>query len=240
MKTKEEVIKFYNKHNNSHIGFAFNQRHFEIQDRLIHAGLEKNHKVLEIGSGAGGPSELILRHLSAEGSLCITDISPDRIELADKRLSRYSNVTSKVIDFTSEKLDDKFDVVVLPDVLEHIPMDLHESLFIHISDMLTENGFVFINIPNPNYLQWLVDNESDLLQIIDQPIHTHLLAANLIKSNLFISFIENYSVFIEGEDYQVVILKRKPDSSTFKGRKPKSMSFTKRVIRKLTSLINGR
>jgi 2-polyprenyl-3-methyl-5-hydroxy-6-metoxy-1,4-benzoquinol methylase len=239
MKSKKLTIEFYDHFNITQIGKRINHRHILIQQRLENYGLKRNHKLLEVGSGAGGPTELILRYLSSQGQVLVTDISPERIELARKRLKKYSNAKFEVIDFTNVYLNESFDVIILPDVLEHIPLDLHNKLFLNLKLMLKGDGFIFINIPDPNYLQWLVDEKSKLLQIIDQPIHLHILSNNLVTSGLYIHFLESYSVYINGHDYQTIVIKKRPEDSTFKSKFPDAVPFAKKLRKKIRYILRG-
>jgi len=203
--------------------------------------LRPTSKVLEIGCGIGTISELILRYLNSEGSLVATDISNRSLELATSRLAKYSNVEIKSVDFASEKVEGLFDVIVLPDVIEHIPLENHPALFLNLSSVLNEDGFIFIHIPDPNHLEWTIKFNSEELQIIDQPIHTHLLSKNLIESNLYIQFLQSYCVYNRTPDYQAVVLKKIPDNTDYKSRNVFLHDSTiRRISRKINYYLRGR
>jgi len=97
----------------------------------------------------------------------------------------------------------------LPDVLEHIPIELHNNLFKRISSLLKSDGFIFIHIPNPYFLDWCHANRPELLQVIDQPIYTDVLIENTYPHGLFIHELKTYSIWITDNDYQYVVLKKR-------------------------------
>jgi len=97
----------------------------------------------------------------------------------------------------------------LPDVIEHISVEFHARMFKNIDKMLKQDGFVFINIPNPEYLAWCHQNRREILQIIDQPIYTEILLQNIQETNLVITYLETYSIWVEKGDYQYIVLRKK-------------------------------
>ena len=235
------VEEFYDEYTEKQLRKGIHHRHLSIQRWLEKFGLKRNHKILEIGSGIGTVSELMLRYLNAKGSLTVTDISPKSLNIARQRLSKYFNVKICEFDFSKDRMDDQFDVIVLPDVLEHIPLDRHDDLFDHLHSMLKDSGWVFIHIPEPNYLEWIIRNKPELLQIIDQPIHTYLLAESIKKSGLYIQYLQSYSLFCEGPDYQVIVLKKNPSPELYeRSIQPPQDSVFRRLKRKFRFVIRGK
>ncbi len=210
-----EVEKFYDEFAVRQQKAGINHRHLSIQRRLEHFGLSQNSRVLEVGCGVGTVTELILRFLDSEGFILATDISPESVRVGKERLNRYCNLDYKVHDFTKETVDGEFDVIVLPDVIEHIPIYLHKVLFHNLGQLLNDNGFILIHIPDPNHLEWCIQNEPENLQIVDQPVHTHLIAENIKESGLYIHFLESYSIYNRQPDYQVIILKKIPGENNY-------------------------
>jgi cyclopropane fatty-acyl-phospholipid synthase-like methyltransferase len=106
-------------------------------------------------------------------------------------------------------LSKKFDAIVLPDVIEHIPFVLYEQFFSNLYQMLSDDGFVFIHIPHPNYLEWMVKNENKDLQVIDQPVYTDKLLTIVYPKGFYLDQLRSYSVYSVEDDYQLLILKKK-------------------------------
>lgn len=225
-----KVSKYYDEFSKQQLNAGINHRHLSIQRHLEKIGMHPNSNVLEVGCGIGTVSELILRFLSNKGTLTAIDVSPKSLEIAEKRLSKYHNITIKELDLTSESLDNKYDIIVLPDVIEHIPLDKHKTLFQKLSENLEEDGSIFIHIPDPNHLEWTIKHNPDELQIIDQPIHTHLLADNLTGSGLYINKLESYSIYNKLPDYQAIIIRHIPNDAEYE---TKSQFLHDSVIRRL-------
>jgi len=204
-----KVAEFYDDFTEYQLSHGINPRHRSIQDWLVKAGLLESHKVLEIGCGIGTQTELLLNYLSNEASVLAVDISPKSIEIAKKRLGKFNNVELIAADIVQLPLKDKFDVVLLPDVLEHIPKEQHLKLFEKIAQVLKMDGFVLIHIPEPHYLEWCTIHHKDELQIIDQPIFIDEFVGSINPNNLYIDFLQNYSIWIDNKDYRVIKLKKR-------------------------------
>ena len=108
---------------------------------------------------------------------------------------------------TDFSIDEKYDIIILPDVLEHIPIEAHDNIFKTIKGLIKPSGFIFINIPNPYALEYLHIHHKELLQIIDQPIYTNILLNTVYKYDFYIDNLKTYAVFYEEADYQMMVLK---------------------------------
>jgi cyclopropane fatty-acyl-phospholipid synthase-like methyltransferase len=113
------VESYYDEYVPRQTATGVNARHKSIARLLISFGLQPDHRVLEIGCGIGTVTGLVAEKLSAGGSLLATDLSPKSIEAAKRRLAGFGNVRLLAGDILSLDLNDIFDVVVLPDVIEH-------------------------------------------------------------------------------------------------------------------------
>ncbi len=235
-----KVAEYYDDFSVRQLKAGINNRHISIAYHLKKNGLKKNCSVLEIGCGIGTVSELILRELSTNSRFYGVDISPRSITIAKMLETKYKNAFFETRDLTQEKLDLSFDCIVLPDVIEHIPLELHTLLFRNIYKMLNDEGFVFIHIPHPNYLEWQINNKNDELQIIDQPIHTDLLVKSVYPVGFYIHYINSYSVYSSNPDYQIIVLKKKLQSTEYPLMKePFQLSLIERIINKAKYYIKG-
>lgn len=206
MKVREEVVNFYDNFAKKQ---GVNKRHYYILRHLIKSGLKINHSVLEIGCGIGSLTGLLANYIK-KGHLLSIDLSPESINIAKKNLSKFKNLNLVASDITSYDFNNTLnDVIVLPDVLEHIPLELHFNLFEKMSKILKPGGFVFINIPNPEYLEWCIKNRPDLLQIIDQPIYINELAKNSYPHGFYIDELKTYAVWVKDGDYQYIVLRNR-------------------------------
>ena len=97
-------------------------------------------KILDLGSGEGGTSKV----LSENNEVVSFDISKER-------LSRQSGSDKKIIKLCGSASDlpfskNSFDVIVLQDVIEHLPGkdDFSETIY----HLLKDNGIIYLSTPN--------------------------------------------------------------------------------------------
>jgi 2-polyprenyl-3-methyl-5-hydroxy-6-metoxy-1,4-benzoquinol methylase len=231
-KKQKEIKEFYNEFITKQSETGLNKRHFSILNWAIKFGLKPTMNILEIGCGIGTCTQLFANFLKG-GSISATDISEKSIDLAERNLKQFSNVNLFAADSTSHNFIEKYDVIVLPDVLEHIPMELHSKLFEKLFNCLKENGFIFIHIPNPYLLSWCHENRKDLLQVIDQPLYLDKLSKDIYSNGLAIHHMETYSIW-QMEEYQVLKLRKatlvpKVEEMVEKVMKPQKVTLVKRI-----------
>jgi 2-polyprenyl-3-methyl-5-hydroxy-6-metoxy-1,4-benzoquinol methylase len=134
-------------------------RYFDIQYRTArefvlpfiqeYAPGRKFSRVLEIGCGEAG----VLKCFLEEGAFCTgIELSSYRIELAEKyhaealEAGRIEFVNRNVYDIDPEKdLGGRYDLVILKDVIEHIP-DQREFMH-HLQAFLNPEGLIFFAFP---------------------------------------------------------------------------------------------
>lgn len=210
MKTKDEVKDFYDKYTVNQVKNEKNLRHYTITSYLKKIGLKKNHNVLEIGCGIGALSELIFKQIP-NGSFVGADISPKSIGIANERFKKHKNVEFIVSDMTDFTHSKKFDYIVLPDVLEHIPEEEHQNIIETIGKISTENTVVFINIPSPEHNDYLEKHEPDKLQVIDLQLSMGRLITHFENNGFMLDIFQKYSIFRKENDYIKMVFTRKKE-----------------------------
>lgn len=111
--------------------------------------IKRGVRVLEIGCGEGG----VLKPFAAQGCECLgVDLNQVRIDLAQEFLQqeiasgsiviRYKNVYDE--DF-QQQYHQYFDLIILKDVIEHIPGQ--EAFIPFLKTLLQEDGQVFFGFP---------------------------------------------------------------------------------------------
>lgn len=230
-----KVKEYYNTYTTRQKKVGVNERHQSILKQLINAGLTKNSSVLEIGCGIGTLSGLILKHLSINGSLTAYDISDKSIEMAKQSFLKYKNGHFFCADVTQTEIMGMFDVIVLPDVIEHIPTENHQNLFKGLHQNLKESGFMLIHLPHESFQKWLIKNTPEAMQIIDQPISFDSITRTLYDNNFEIIFSKVYSVWVKPFDYQFVIAKSNNKNIQFVSD-IKEISFLDKIKYKLKNL----
>jgi trans-aconitate 2-methyltransferase len=203
------TIKFYDNFSTRQINAGINLRHKAILKGLKKAGLKNYDDVLEIGCGVGTLTQLIATNFK-NSAIQAMDISPVNVELAKTRLKKFKNVTILAGDIIDAEITGLFDAIILPDVIEHIPIQQHNALFCKISGLLKDKGFIFINIPQPYYQEWNKVYYPEQLQIIDQIIYPGELIDNIEATGLYLVSLSTYSVWIKEFDYQQIVLRKIP------------------------------
>ncbi len=232
-----KVAEFYDGYSDRQQSAGINRRHWSIDQWLVRFGLQDDQNVLEIGCGVGTMTKLLCDRV-VNGRILANDISAKSIEMAQAALANYKNVEFLVGDMVHLEIDRTFDVILLPDVLEHIPIADHATLFQKLSALLAPDGMIVIHIPDPNFLAWrhTQEKEKPLLQIIDQSIYTDKLTADLYPAGLFITHLESYNLHTENGDYQIIkVRKTKPTDYPLLQR---DTTFTTRVINKIKRTIS--
>jgi glycosyltransferase involved in cell wall biosynthesis/2-polyprenyl-3-methyl-5-hydroxy-6-metoxy-1,4-benzoquinol methylase len=211
----DEEAEYYDEYVERQLRVGVNDRHRAIADGMRRAGWKAGDRVLEIGAGVGTLTELIAEGLQG-GSLVATDLSPRSIDVARIRLRRFAGVELLAGDVLDVEIRGPFDVIVLPDVIEHIPLDLHGRLFERIGrEWLAPGGLVYLNYPNPHYIAWMHEHRRDLLQVIDQPVHVDPLAGHVQRAGMYVHQLETYSIWIPEGDYVKAVLRRSDDARAF-------------------------
>lgn len=207
MATKDEVKEYYDTFKEHQKKLGINIRHRTILKNLKNAGLKSNSNVLEIGCGIGTVSHLILKQIP-EGSFVGLDISSESIKMAQQFNAFHKKAEFMVNDMSNFTHKTKFDFVVFPDVLEHIPVEQHANIFKTISELTSPNATVIINIPEPNYLDWVRKNEPNRLQIIDQSLSMQDLLNNCYPYGFKVYSIIPYALHYDVNDYLAIVLKK--------------------------------
>jgi len=204
---KDKIISYYDQFSEKQEKTGINSRHLSILDKVMAAGLKEHHRVLEVGCGIGTVSSLIAGQVK-KGEVLAVDISPESIDKAKVIWKGFDNLKFEVSDMSDfHKTNQTFDFFVFPDVLEHIPVDQHRRLFQTIQEHSHQDSVIFIHIPAPRYLQWMIQNEPEKLQVIDQPLDSGDLIKSITSSGFYLEKMETYSVFFEEKDYQYFVFR---------------------------------
>ncbi len=210
----DEVVAYYDSFSQRQIKTGINIRHRLIVARMTNAGLKRDHHVLEIGCGIGSITGLLSKYLT-KGKVVGVDISAQSIAFARKKYSARKNTTFVLSDIVELGLEDVFDFIVLPDVLEHIPVENHAAIFRKIRHHVKDSSMLFVHIPHQRYLEYLAINHPEQLQIIDQPIESGDIITTAEKAGFELVSFEAYSIATVQGDYRRMVFKVKEPISKF-------------------------
>ncbi len=232
-----KIINFYDDYSTQQVELGINERQHAILNGIKKIALSQQSSlnILEIGCGIGTMTELLATNFQ-KSKIIALDISPVSIEIAKVKYKENKNISFYVADVCEFDFKNQiFDIIVLPDVIEHIPIEDHSILFKKLEQILNLNGFIYINIPNPYYLEWVHENRPELLQVIDQPLFLDKLVPDIYNNKLHIHTLETYSIWVKDSDYLKIILK-KNNFQDFNINLKTKTSFFQKVKGKIKSL----
>lgn len=122
----------------------------------------KFNSALDVGCGIGITTEHLLKYIPNVTGI---DISEANIEVA-KSIGKAKYICQNFCDYDT---DDKFDLICLFDVVEHIRKDDRDDFFSKIYKFC--NGIIISSIPNPIKLENLRIKNPKILQIVDEPVY---------------------------------------------------------------------
>jgi trans-aconitate 2-methyltransferase len=234
METREEIGKWYDDFAKHQVRTSVNLRHYRIMEFLKGAGLKRDSKILEIGCGIGTLTGLLLKYVK-KGKVVAADISPESVTIAKERLSGMPNISFLVTDMTDFHYPEDFDFIVLPDVLEHIPVRRHMSLFHTLASHMHDSSVILIHIPHPQALDYIRENSPDKLQIIDQSVSADTLLKNAYNAGLVLVSYISYPLFNRTNDYVVITFRKK--GSVNMSQLPRSHIIYRKFISRIRFLI---
>jgi trans-aconitate 2-methyltransferase len=226
---KNNIQNFYDQYVVYQQQSKVNERIYSLYRRLLNLNLNTHSRVLELGCGIGTVSYLLSKTVK-KGLIESVDISPKSIDYAQKKQyeSRVEFFCDDIVKYKPKHTN--FDFIILFDVLEHIPIENHHKLFQNLSEISTEKTKILINIPNPDYINYDIKNNPEVLQIIDQPIPLNEIVKNTIENDLKIILFETYSIWVKN-DYQFLIIEKEKEFKEIKLSDYRSL--TEKIIQKI-------
>ena len=152
-----------------------------LMAELIHhiKSRKKPVRILEIGSGSGEATEILLKSCANIELVCVEPSKP-YLEHAQNRLSKYKNIEYVNEFFENFKSRKKFDVVFSSFLFHELPLDIRKVVFKSSANLLKKGGISF----HIDSLQ-LNDNEDFNWALIQFPKDFHEpFYTNYIKTPL--------------------------------------------------------
>ena len=228
---QKEISEFYDEFVQRQLKIGANERLISLYKRLLNLGLKENSRVLELGCGVGIFTKLLSKKIST-GIIEAADLSEKSIAVAKNLVKNKKNISYFVADVVHYKPQySDFDFITLMDVIEHIPLDQHEKLFENLAHIATEKTQIAINIPNPQYIEYMQKNNPESLQVIDQEVDLFPLVSYGEKLGLELVFFEKYGIW-EEEDYHFMVFRKKREF------KLKHLADKRNVSEKITKKVS--
>jgi cyclopropane fatty-acyl-phospholipid synthase-like methyltransferase len=232
MNSKDVIRNWYNNYSKHQSQTGINARIYGLFKRMNKLGLNKYSRVLELGCGIGALTWLLSGKIT-KGCIEAVDISDESVNKARKCNFR-DNVLLNASDIINYKpVSGQFDFIILFDVLEHIPTERRNELFINIAQIMNNDTLFLLNVPTPEHL--IEDNTKnrDSLQVVDIPVHLEEISNYLNNSGLYLIYLETYSIWHKFDYQYMIISKRHYDSACIIKRKSLSAVLRRMKIKRI-------
>ena len=170
--------------------------------------------ILLIGCGSGKDAAVLARDIAPRTQVVAVDISSNNIRMA-QALFAHPRITYRQADATQDVVEGTFDVIVFPDVYEHIPTARRGALHERLAACLSPDGQVLLTCPT----RWHQDSLREAgegLQIVDEDVTLEDVQALARDLGGFVSLFRVVSIW-RANDYFHAIVDRRPgtyDKST--------------------------
>jgi cyclopropane fatty-acyl-phospholipid synthase-like methyltransferase len=231
-----EIKEFYNSFLKSRMleyRLSNGNERINLASKFILNNIKENDKILEIGCGIGIVTERIAKKLT-KGFIWACDISDQNIWYAKKTIHN-KNIDFFVADIVEhfesvkERINNKIDVFIFVDVLEHIPKENHLALFNKLDLIASEDAKILLTFPSEYYQQYLIQNNPKELQIIDEIISLNDIIKLTEKNNFIVKYFELKDVWMNNQYVHCKVEKSKSLASL----KIKTPNIFNRIILKI-------
>jgi 2-polyprenyl-3-methyl-5-hydroxy-6-metoxy-1,4-benzoquinol methylase len=110
-------------------------------------GEEQFKTIVDVGCGDGRLTRELFFEFGGQANVAGIDYSPTAIRLAQ---AMNPNIQFENVNIYSESNIEKYDVIVLMEVFEHIPLDQCEEFVLALYGMLNEKGCIYLTVPHCN------------------------------------------------------------------------------------------
>ncbi|MCC5634381.1 class I SAM-dependent methyltransferase [Nostoc sp. CHAB 5844] len=166
--TSNAVESFYNNFYPTFINdYIYGNDRIERQFNFFLKSISPNtSSILIIGCGSGQGAHFIANKVAKKAKILAIDISKTNIRLAEK-LFAHKRIEYRKVDVTTESIEGKWDVIIFPDVYEHIPIEARPKLHLKLNELLTDKGKIIFTVPSPGKQAFLYE-QGEGLQVIDE------------------------------------------------------------------------
>lgn len=150
--------------------YIHGNRRLEIQYSFVGEATSSHiATALIVGCGSGESAFHVAERVAPNAEVLAVDIGSENIRVAEL-LFAHPRITYKVMDVTKDlPTTRRFDMILLPDVYEHIPKDLRRALHDALRLVLADRGVILLTVPSPSH-QTNLRTSGEGLQIIDETV----------------------------------------------------------------------
>lgn len=203
----KESLEYYNKFDDKLLkDYALgNKRIVSAIETLARFVPEQSKDILDIGCGIGW-STFEFSRFYPNSKITGVDLSPVLINKANS-LFKNENLNYQVFDITKEFPKNQYDIIVMLDVYEHIPLVDRKKFHSSIDKLLKSNARLIIACPSVYHQDFLRKNNPSGLQPVDEDVDLGILqefADDVNGSIIYFEFQDIWKPF----DYLYVVIQK--------------------------------
>ena len=168
----------------------------------------ETERIVVIGCGSGEVAHYVAGHIAKRARILAVDISPTNIRIA-QLLFPHRRIEYRCADALNTPIQGSWDVIVLPDVYEHIPLEVREKLHANLKPMLSTRGRVLLTLPSPGH-QAMLRERGEGLQIVDETVTLNDLTTMADDLGATLTYFAMVTVF-NTSDYVHAVIERGAD-----------------------------
>lgn len=187
--------------------FAFGNMRLRAAIEFVDSCLTgDSFSLLDIGCGIGSfTNELFKRN--PNGNFTGIDISPESIRVANKLFRNNStqfHLIDNLKDMSNSVGKEKFDIISLIDVFEHLDEYDRTNLADFIKEHIQNDGRIIFTCPTPQHLDFLRQNYPDEIQPIDENISMEVLMKFSNQICIPLSYYALKSIRMPGDYFHAI------------------------------------
>jgi len=167
--------------------------------------------VLDIGCGVGQTLHKLSKKWP-DANFTGLDISGESIRIA-RTLFGAKNITFVEGQLTSEISKEKFDLILMVDVYEHIDKQDRQDLHKNINKLLSDQGRIIFNIPTPRLLNYLTKYVPSAVQPVDEAVDNNVINNLINETGTEMILYVDKSIYRYGDYVQLVLARPQPEWS---------------------------
>ena len=203
----ERIEHFYDEFSETFLrDYVRGNRRNERQHRFFEEAIPPDTtRALVIGCGSGEGARFIATRVARQASIVAVDISAQNLRLAEK-LFNHPRIEYRKLNVVTDPLAGEWELVVLPDVYEHIPRDLRSTLHARLDRLLSPTGRILVSVPTPAAQAQVLSSGGDL-QIVDEPVTLDDLVRMARDVRATVTYFAMVSIW-RTDDYIYAVLER--------------------------------
>lgn len=203
---RSNIEEFYDSFSTRFIrDYVYGNPRVREQMEFFSRSIPKNiQSVLVIGCGGGQSSLHIARNCAKKAHILALDISSSALQIA-RAICSHPRIKYREADILKESIEGPWEIIVLPDVYEHIQLECRTILHKIISRLLSDNGRLLLTCPSPYHQEFLRRNHPEELQIVDETVTLEDLLAFAKDMSGCLSYFNMISVWHRNDYIHAVI-----------------------------------